>query len=470
MTTLLTNNVALLACAPNGIQKLRSLIRRLAVMGCLTGSESEPCAVKEWRHTTFGQVFRLEYGESLPAPKRTGTGEFPVYGSNGVVGSHAECCVAAPCLVVGRKGSAGAVNVCEHHGCWVTDVAYYCVPPDEVTLRFTYLLFLTLGLDELGKGIKPGLSRNEAYVLPVSIPPLAEQHRIVAKVDELMALCDRLETRQSDAQAAHARLVDELLGSLLQARDAEDFAECWGRVKDNFDVLFTTEQSVNRLKQAVMQSAVTGKFSQSQVSQKNQGAARQEKWEIKELSQVASEIVDCPHSTPKWTPDGELCVRTSQFKPGHLDLTVCKYVSASTYDERISRLQPMAGDILYSREGGILGVACRIPPNTKLCLGQRMMLIRPGSDVFGEYLELVLNAPLITDLAKSQTTGGAAPRINVSSVKKYPIPVPPLAEQHRIVAKVDEFMALCDRVKAKIAQTQALNERLAGTLVERAVL
>ena len=56
------------------------------------------------------------------------------------------------------------------------------------------------------------------------------------------------------------------------------------------------------------------------------------------------------------------------------------------------------------------------------------------------------------------------------SVKKYPIPVPPLAEQHRIVAKVDEFMALCDRVKAKIAQTQALNERLAGTLVERAVL
>ncbi len=342
--------------------------------------------------------------------------------------------------------------------------------PDQISARFLHT-YLSAFKDELLVSRMVGTANVSLTVakigtVPVPLLPIAAQR----KVDELMALCDRLETRQSDAQAAHARLVDELLGSLLQARDAEDFAECWGRVKDNFDVLFTTEQSVDRLKQAVMQSAVTGKLSPPQVSQKNQGAARQEKWEIKDLSQVASEIVDCPHSTPKWTPDGELCVRTSQFKPGHLDLTVCKYVSASTYEERISRLRPMSGDILYSREGGILGVACRIPPNTKLCLGQRMMLIRPGSDVIGEYLELVLNAPLITDLAKSQTTGGAAPRINVSSVKKYPIPVPPLAEQHRIVAKVDEFMALCDRIKAKIARAQALNERLAGALVEWAVL
>ena len=71
--------------------------------------------------------------------------------------------------------------------------------------------------------------------------PLAEQHRIVAKVDELMALCDRLEAQQADAESAHAQLVQAMLGSLTQAADAEDFAASWHRLAENFHTLFTTE-------------------------------------------------------------------------------------------------------------------------------------------------------------------------------------------------------------------------------------
>ncbi|MFU7547992.1 restriction endonuclease subunit S, partial [Pseudomonas paraeruginosa] len=92
------------------------------------------------------------------------------------------------------------------------------------------------------------------------LPPLAEQHRIVAKVDELMALCDRLEARQADADSAHAQLVQALLGSLTQASDAADFAQSWQRLAEHFHTLFTTESSIDALKQTLLQLAVMGKL------------------------------------------------------------------------------------------------------------------------------------------------------------------------------------------------------------------
>ena len=96
--------------------------------------------------------------------------------------------------------------------------------------------------------------------LSIPLPPLAEQHRIVAKVDELMALCDRLEAEQSDAAAAHDRLVATLLGTLTQSTDAADLAANWQRLAEHFDTLFTTESSLDALKQTILQLAVMGKL------------------------------------------------------------------------------------------------------------------------------------------------------------------------------------------------------------------
>lgn len=477
MSVVLSEHLPLLVSAPDGIQKLRGLILELAVRGKLVPQDPTE-GQSHWRHGSFGEFFSLEYGDNLPAPKRSESGEYPVYGSNGIVGTHNECRVNEPCIVVGRKGSAGALNRCRQNGCWVTDVAYYCVPPTGIDLDYAFTLFHTLGLNELGKGIKPGLSRSEAYVIPVAIPPLAEQHHIVAKVDELMALCDRLEQEVGAGETAHTKLVEILLGTLTQSPDAADLAANWQRLAEHFNTLFTTEASIDALKQTVLQLAVMGKLVPQDPNDEpvpNRRAKIQlgqnlpANWEIQPLSEIATEIVDCPHSTPKWTNAGMVCVRTSQFKPGFLDLSNPRYVSEATYLERIQRLQPKESDILYSREGGILGVACRVPPNSKLCLGQRMMLIRSGSRCDSKFLEYLLNSPLITTIAREMTLGGAAPRVNVATVKAYPIPLPPLAEQHRIVGKVDELMALCDRLKADLAESRTRQARLSATLIESAL-
>src|SRR5271166_810975 len=103
-------------------------------------------------------------------------------------------------------------------------------------------------------------------------------------------------------------------------------------------------------------------------------------WQIAPLAQLSKNIVDCPHTTPKWTNDGEICIRTNQLRPRFLDLSEPRYVSQQAYFKRVERLEPRADDILYSREGAILGIACRVPKGIRLCLGQRLMLIRAGDE------------------------------------------------------------------------------------------
>jgi len=106
----------------------------------------------------------------------------------------------------------------------------------------------------------PAINDSDFARLPFPLPPLPEQHRIVAKVDELMRLCDQLETQQATQSEAHERLVTMLLDTLTQSADAEAFAENWSRIAEHFDLLFDTPESVGRLKQAILRLAVQGKL------------------------------------------------------------------------------------------------------------------------------------------------------------------------------------------------------------------
>ena len=149
-----------------------------------------------------------------------------------------------------------------------------------------------------------------------------------------------------------------------------------------------------------------------------------------------------------------------------LDLTSPYFVSEETYQIRIERLEPRCDDILYIREGGVRGVGCRIPPNTRLCLGQRLMLIRANKSVSPAFLELCVNSPWITDFAEEKTTGGAAPRVNMSVVRAYPIPLPPLAEQYRIVAEVQKRLSVIEELETGVVVELKRAERLRQAVLQ----
>ncbi|MEQ9865219.1 restriction endonuclease subunit S [Pectobacterium aroidearum] len=352
-----------------------------------------------------------------------------------------------------------------------------------VSLDFFFNTYSTVKIKGTGTTVE-GIKQEQLLNYVIGLPSGNEQHQIVEKVDELMSLCDQLEQQSLASLDAHQQLVETLLATLTDSQNTEELADNWARISQHFDTLFTTEASIDALKQTILQLAVMGKLTKQVkadsveyktshidgLSIYNDINERIPKsWTLRTLDNISSAIIDCPHSTPKWANEGFICVRTSQIKPGYLELKDSRYVSEQTYKERIQRLEPIYNDILYSREGGVLGVACRIPEGNKICLGQRMMLIRPSDKVLSEYLEIVLNSPLITILAQQMTTGGAAPRVNVSTVKKYLIPLPSKEEQYKIVSRVNKLFALCETLKSRLQSAQQTQLHLAGALTDAAL-
>lgn len=165
---------------------------------------------------------------------------------------------------------------------------------------------------------------------------------------------------------------------------------------------------------------------------------------------VCDRVVDCPHSTPKWVESGKLCLRTTNFKRGYLDLSEKNYVSNETFDVRNKRLVPKAGDILFSREGAILGIACIIPEKIEACLGQRMMLLRTNNSINNKFLMYYLNSPMMNKLVRQNIGGTASPHINVGDIKEFLIPTPDISSQLAIVEGIESRLSVCDNIEKTV--------------------
>jgi type I restriction enzyme S subunit len=135
--------------------------------------------VSQWRDMLLGDVLRLEYGKPLPDADRKPDGLYPVFGANGEKGRADKYFFDKPSIIVGRKGSAGELNLTEGKF-WPLDVTYFVTFDTEAhELTFLHYLLSSLDLRRLARGVKPGINRNEVYAQRVKIPPLSEQRRIV---------------------------------------------------------------------------------------------------------------------------------------------------------------------------------------------------------------------------------------------------------------------------------------------------
>ncbi|WP_067515298.1 restriction endonuclease subunit S [Endozoicomonas ascidiicola] len=266
----------------------------------------------------------------------------------------------------------------------------------------------------------PACKSDDIRNFEIPLPPLKEQKKIVQKLDDLLGQVATIEA-----------LLDQLPAIIKQFR------------------------------QSVLAAAVAGHLTEEwRKSEKTN-------WEVDSLANVSSHVVDCPHSTPKWTESGKLCVRTNTFNPFHLDLSDPQFVSEETYLSRISRLKPEPGDILYSREGTV-GIACQIPLDVELCLGQRMLLIRAGDRIQAKYLTIVLNSDYILSVVRSLIMGSTAPRINMKDIRAFKIPIPTYEEQTEIVKKVDEYFAFADALESNLKNAKAQVDNLSQSILAKA--
>ena len=351
---------------------------------------------------------------------------------------------------------------------------------------------------------QPKLALHRVASSVIALPPLDEQHRIVAKVDELMALCDQLEQQHSTAQEAHETLVSQLLATLTQSQNAAEFNANWQRIYAHFDVLFTTEASIDALKQTLLQLAVMGKLvpqdpndePASELLKRIQaekakliaeGKLKKEKplapidedekqfklpkgWEWISIQEVTMVITDGTHHTPNYIDSGVPFISVKDINGKTISFDDCKYISEKEHQEINARCNPEVDDILLCRIG-TLGRPTIVDTNIAFSLFVSVGLLKlPKTVKIQNYLHRVLSSPMMYEQYDKIKAGGShTNKLNLGEIPKLLIPLPPISEQHRIVAKVDALMALCDQLKTRIQKANQQQQAIADALVGQAV-
>ncbi len=131
-------------------------------------------------------------------------------------------------------------------------------------------------------------------------------------------------------------------------------------------------------------------------------------------------------------------------------------------------MKPQADDVLFSREGGLLGIAVRVPPNLDFCLGQRMMVFRLNRSAHPQYFEFVLNSEFLRSQYADKISGTASPHLNIRDIRELAIPLPPTAEQRRIVAKVQTLFAQADTIERAVEHARRRVEKIDQSILARA--
>ena len=183
-------------------------------------------------------------------------------------------------------------------------------------------------------------------------------------------------------------------------------------------------------------------------------------WEWCRLCNLSLLIEDCPHSTVKDEGHGYPLIRTPNIGFGELLLTSVHRVSENVYHKRNVRAVPQPNDLIFAREAPAGNIAV-IKENEKVCLGQRTVLIRPIlSAVYSKYLAYYILSPQSQQNLIGRSTGTTVAHVNLSSFRPYIIALPPLAEQHRIVTRIEELLPLVEKYNQAQCGLDSLNESI----------
>jgi type I restriction enzyme S subunit len=514
-----------------GIEKLRGLILELAVMGKLVPqySEDEPASKllnrkspflsdkeilfgipEKWEWCKLEEIGTTNIGLTY-SPKDITQDGIPVLRSNNIQNGKISLSelIRVSAKVDGKVlVSKGDLLICARNGS--VSLVGKCALIDDLIEKMAFGAFMAIFRSEYNKYIKcfiesPIYRKNLEGVNTTTInqitqsnlkntliplPPLKEQHRIVAKVDELMTLCDQLEKEQTESNTAHETLVETLLDAFTSAASPVELETAWQRISDHFELLFSTEYSINRLKQTILQLAVMGKLveqdPEDEPSSELLKRIKKEKERlVKEgkiknqnhLSEIGEE--EKPFEIPsKWnwcrlgkivdiemgqSPDGTsyneegigvpLINGPVEFGAGPFDYTLrTKFTTSPTK-------MCNKGDLLICVRGATTG-------RTNIagfdaCIGRGVAALKPFFS--REYLNyFILNS---RNSILNLGTGTTFPSISKDDIQKICLPLPPSAEQKRIIMKVDELFVICDALKEQIRESQEIKRDFAENAV-----
>lgn len=309
--------------------------------------------------------------------------------------------------------------------------------------------------------------------LPISLPPLAEQHRIVAKVDELMTLCDELETQQQTRQQTTTRFRSSALDSLVNAESDDELRTAWQRVQENWSVLTNEAEGIVQLRETALALAFSGRLSRQDPTEESAAAVLQrcadEEDSQSRRKKRSDQVTALDH--PVWSPDlpggWALCKigDVTSIRTGKLDANASSpdgeypFFTCAKDPLRISSFS-------YDAEAVLLAGNGNFDVNYysgKFDAYQRTYIIRSllDDEVLVPFLYRFFQ--FYSKSLREQSIGGVISYIKIGFLTEAPFMLPPVAEQARIITMVDRIMSLCDRLEASLRRRDGEATLFAGS-------
>lgn len=403
---------------------------------------------ESWEWVRLGELISIESGKGLTS-KDMKEGEIPVFGGNGITGYHNEALVNKETVVIGRVGFyCGSVHLTPKEA-WVTDNAFITTFPDK-SIDTKYLIYILRHMN-LGKShnatAQPVVSGKKIYPLLFPLPPLEEQHRIVAKIEEILPYIDQYDKAYTKLETFNKKFPEDMKKSILQMAMQGKLVEQRPE-EGTADELY--EQIVAEKAQLIKNGKIKKEKPLPEITEDEIPFEIPSSWKWVRFGELAcffngDRSKNYPNKN-EYVQEGIAWINTGHItQDGYLSDKTMNYITEKKYNSLSGGFIKL-GDLVYCLRGATFGKVARVEPFELGAIASSLVIIRLITLQIREYIFNYLKSPLSYMELHKYDNGSAQPNLAAKDVTKYLIPLPPLEEQKRIVAKIEELLPYCDQL------------------------
>jgi type I restriction enzyme, S subunit len=420
---------------------------------------------ESWELAQIRDLVEINYGKGLREDNRK-NGPIPVYGSNGVVGTHNVSLTNGPTIVLGRKGSIGEIHLCSS-GCWPIDTTYYIDNFRDLDPTFLVAALRNLNLAELDTSTAiPGLNRDDIYDQQILLPPLAEQKRLASRLGYCADLVKSTHDHLSRVAATLKRLRQAVLVAACSGRLTEDWRAYRESTKSSAEFLRTIlAMRADRVKEQGV-----GAIRKPTDPDGSQLSDVPEEWAIASIDQVSCMVTSGSRGWAKYYAEsGPLFIRAQDINTDRLQTDGIAHVAPPDNAEG-KRTRVRFGDLLVTITGANVTKAALLDREIgESYVSQHVALVRPVDPSIGQFLYLWVVSPrhgrakLLDD-----AYGAGKPGLNLDNIKETSLALPSLEEQQEIVRRVDALFKLADTIEVRVATATERAHKLTESILAKA--
>jgi type I restriction enzyme S subunit len=420
-----------------------------------------------WKVVSLEELFEVNYGKGLIQERRIQTGNFHVYGSAGVVGQHNEAHTTGPTIIIGRKGSAGEVSFSTNQ-CWVIDTAYFIDKFFQgIPAHFWafYLKYLQLGKKDKSSAI-PSLSRDDIYETEVNIPPLNEQYRIVAKLEQVLGKVADCQARLEKIPKLLARFRQSVLAAAYSGRLTADWRAKQPSELQGIDEILKSlkEKRLRRAKTVSSTEKIEEIYSTIETSDSD---LLPPSWQYVSLAKLCDSF-DYGTSTKSQKEGLVAVLRMGNIQDGNIEWEDLVFTSDPEEIEKY-RLKP--GTVLFNRTNSpeLVGKTAIYRGEREAIFAGYLIRVNNFECLDSEYLNFCLNTLNAREFCSNVKTDGVSQsNINAQKLGTFEIAYCSLTEQKEIVRRVEELFKYADQLEERYRTAKANIDKLTQSILAKA--